>query len=222
VAQFYGETAPELELTNLLDDGLLRLFRAGDAAAVRDRLADLIRTARAAYGAELALVTCSSVPKDVLLDLRRTAGVPVLKIDEPMARAAVRAGRPVGVVATFAPTLEPTSALLRDAAAAAGVAVELRTEVVPAAFDALLAGDAAKHDALVCDAVARQADGGAGVIVLAQGAMARVLPRLGDRPRVPVLTSLDTSLAAVREALGGPVPAAPSGPAPAGRCTVTS
>ena len=44
--QFYGEAAPELEVTNLLDDGLLRLFRSGDEAGAEGRLAEMIGTQR--------------------------------------------------------------------------------------------------------------------------------------------------------------------------------
>jgi hypothetical protein len=223
LAQFYAETAPELEVTNLLDDGLLRLFRAGDAAAAQGRLADMVRVAQDAYGAELALLTCSAVPAEVLRHLRATAGVPVLKIDEPMARAAVRAGGAVGVVVTFAPTLEPTCALLREAAAEADVTIDLRPEVLPDAYQALLAGDAAAHDARVLDAVSRLDAQHVSAVVLAQVSMARVLPRLDGRVRVPVFTSLHTSLAAVRQALGivspGPTEA---GVTPENRCAVRS
>jgi Asp/Glu/hydantoin racemase len=227
LAQFYGATAPELELTNLLDDGLLRLFRNRDTAAAQARLADMIRAARVAYEAEVVLLTCSAIPGDVLRHLRATAGVPVLKIDEPMARAAVRAGGTVGVVVTFAPTLEPTCALLREAAAEAGVAVELRPEVLPDAYQALLAGDAAAHDARLLDAVLRLEALPVSAIVLAQVSMARALPRLEGRTRVPVFTSLHTSLAAVREALGcairdvSPDPAG-AGVIPESRCAVRS
>ncbi|HEV2763953.1 MAG TPA: hypothetical protein VGV38_13305, partial [Pyrinomonadaceae bacterium] len=58
--KFYSEAAPELEITNLLDDGLLRLLAAGDAATAEARLTDMIRVAARTYGAEAAMVTCSS------------------------------------------------------------------------------------------------------------------------------------------------------------------
>ena len=201
LAQYYRQVAPELEITNLLDDGLLRLFAAVDWAAVERRLAEMLATARGTYSAEAALLTCSAVPREMLERLRRAAGMPVLKIDESLARAAVRAGRRVGVVVTFPPTLEINRALLADAAAEAGVAIEILPRLVPEAYQALLAGDAATHDRQMLAAVEELAGQGVEVIVLAQVSMARVLPLLEGRVAVPVLSSLQTSLAALRELL---------------------
>lgn len=199
LAQYYREAAPDLEITNLLDNGLLRLFAAGDWATVEQRLAEMLAAARDAYGAEAVLLTCSAVPRDMLERLRCSAGVPVLKIDESLARAAVRAGRRIGVVVTFPPTLETNRALLEDAAAEAGVTIEILPRLLPEAYQALLAGDSATHDQQMLAAVEGLAREGVEVIVLAQVSMARVLPQLEGRVGVPVVSSLQTSLAALRE-----------------------
>ena len=203
--QFYTEAAPELEITNLLDDGLLRLLAAGDAARARARLAQMLRDAAENYGPELAMITCSSVPREMSDSLARDFRAPVLKIDYPMARRAVRTGRRVGVAATFPPTLGPTSRLLREAAAEAGAEVEIVEEVAHGAYDALLANDTATHDELLVAAVERLQAKDVSAVVLAQVSMARALPLLeGRAARVPVLTSLHTSLEAIREALPAP------------------
>ncbi|MFL6284164.1 MAG: aspartate/glutamate racemase family protein [Pyrinomonadaceae bacterium] len=199
--QFYGEHAPELEITNLLDDGLLRLLASGKTETVRKRLSEMLRSAADTYKPELALITCSSVPREMSDSLARDLRMPVLKIDYPMARAAVRAGRRVGVAATFPPTLAPTSKLLNEAAAEAGTELEIVREVEPEAYKALLANDTATHDRLLLDLIERLQNSDVACIVLAQVSMARVLPLVGERARVPVLTSLHTSLEAVREAL---------------------
>jgi aspartate/glutamate racemase len=199
--QFYKEAAPELEVTNLLDDGLLRLLAAGDAAKAEARLADMIAVAAKTYGAEAAMVTCSSVSLEAVERLDASAGLPVLKIDYPMARRAVRAGRLIGVAATFPPTLGPTGRLLAAAAGACGAEIEIVEDVTPEAYDALLAGDAERHDRLLLDALARLEAKGVAVVVLAQVSMARVLPAAEGRFRVPLLTSLHTSLEAIRAAL---------------------
>ncbi|MBV8859139.1 MAG: Asp/Glu racemase [Acidobacteria bacterium] len=199
--QFYAEAAPELEITNLLDDGLLRLLAAGRAADVQRRLAEMLGDAVETYQPELAMVTCSSVPKEMTESLARDFSFPVLKIDYPMARRAVRAGRRVGVAATFPPTLVPTSRLLREAAKEAGAEIEIVEEVAPEAYKALLAGDTATHDELLAAAVERLQDKDVSAVVLAQVSMARTLPLIEPGARVPVLTSLHTSLEAIREAL---------------------
>jgi aspartate/glutamate racemase len=200
--QFYGGAAPELEITNLLDDGLLRLLAAGEQGIARERLAEMIGAGVETYGAELAMITCSSVPKEMAESLAGDFPVPILKIDYPMAREAVRAGRRVGVAATFQPTLVPTRKLLTEAAAEAGAEIEIVEEVTPEAYTALLANDTATHDRLLLDLVERLEKQGVAAVVLAQVSMARVLPLVGGRVRVPVLTSLHTSLDAIREALG--------------------
>jgi Asp/Glu/hydantoin racemase len=201
LAQFYTEAAPDLEFTNLLDDGILRFFRFGDEQAAEHRLIELIKIARHVYRAEVALVTCSSVSGEMRERLQRVFDFPVLKIDDPMARRAVAAGGRIGVAVTFPPTAETTGKLLRDAAAEAGRMVEIVTEVAPEAYHALLNGDQRKHDELLLALVKRLDEQDVDVIVLAQVSMARVLPQLGKQLKAPALTSLHTSLDAVRQAL---------------------
>jgi glutamate racemase len=200
--QFYAEAAPELEITNLLDDGLLRLLAAGRAADVHRRLSEMLRAAAETYEPELSMITCSSVSKEMSDSLARDFSFPVLKIDYPMARRAVSAGRRIGVAATFPPTLVPTSRLLREAAAEAGAEIEIVEEVAPEAYKALLAGDTETHDELLSKAVEDLQKKDVSAVVLAQVSMARTLPLISAQARVPVLTSLHTSLEAIREALG--------------------
>ena len=202
--QFYGGAAPELEITNLLDDGLLRLLAAQNHAVARHRLAEMIRAAVETYDAELAMITCSSVPKEMAEGLAGGSRMPVLKIDYPMAREAVRAGRRIGVAATFPPTLAPTTRLLTQAAAEAGGEIEIIQKVAPEAYAALLANDTATHDRLLLEVVGQLEQEGVDAIVLAQVSMARILPQAEGRSKVPVLSSLHTSLSAVREALARP------------------
>ena len=199
--QFYSESAPELEITNLLDDGLLRLLAAKNSAVAEARLSDMIKTAGDTYGAELAMITCSSVSREMAVHLGSGFNLPVLKIDYPMARQAVGAGTRIGVAATFPPTIVPTTKLLSEAAAETGASIEIITEVVPEAYTALLANDPGKHDELLLDGIRRLEQQKVAVIVLAQVSMARILPRLNGRMSVPVLSSLHTSLEAIRDAL---------------------
>ena len=200
---FYTEAAPEMELTNLLDDGILRLFAAKNYGVAERRLIEMTKAARAAYDAELIMVTCSSVPKATLDELRRTSDVPVLKVDEPMAHRAVRAGAKIGVLATFPPTIEPTSNLLKDTAARLNTNIDIQTHVLPQAYDALLAGDFETHDAHLLKAIDHLVNQHVDVVVLAQVSMARIIKRLDGKFDVPVLSSLHTSLTAIREALDG-------------------
>src|SRR5436305_908438 len=85
--------------------------------------------------------------------------------------------------------------------AEAGAEIEIVEEVAPEAYTALLANDTATHDRLLLDSVERLEKRGVSAVVLAQVSMARVLPLVGQRVRVPVFTSLHTSLDAIRGAL---------------------
>lgn len=199
--QFYNEAAPELEITNLLEDGILRLLAERKYDTARERFSHLIRAARDVYGAELMMITCSSVTRRMLDELRGEFDLPIIKIDGPMTRKAVETGPRVGLAVTFPPTIEPSTQLIRAAAEDVGRDVEIVRESSPEAYQALLAGDVATHDRLLLDVIDRLQAQGVDVIVLAQVSMARILPQLAGRANVPVLSSLNTSLEAVREAL---------------------
>src|SRR5207237_3929726 len=74
-------------------------------------------------GADFILVTCSSIGPAVEA-AAPLIGVPVLRVDQPMADRAVQMGARVGVIATLATTLEPTADLIRRPAARAGEPAE--------------------------------------------------------------------------------------------------
>ena len=64
--QFYSEAAPELEITNLLDDGLLRLLAGQDLETARRRLTEMVGVAAETHAEEAAMITCSSVSKELV------------------------------------------------------------------------------------------------------------------------------------------------------------
>jgi Asp/Glu/hydantoin racemase len=200
--QFYGKEAAELQITNLLDDGVMRFLASGDFGSAEARLKDMLSVARTTYGAELGMLTCSAVPKDRMERLRHAAGMPVFKIDVPMAETAVRTGTKIGVAVTFPRTLETATRLLEEAAQQAGVSVELFLRVAPEALEALLRGEPERHDELLLEEIDKLAQRPVEVIVLAQVSMGRILPKLEGRLKIPVLSSLETSLAAIRQMLG--------------------
>src|SRR5690606_1977482 len=98
------------------------------------------------------------------------AGVPVLRVDRPMARAAVAAGPRVAVLAALESTPRPTVALIEEEAARAGRSVRVRTLLVEGAWEYFDAGDESGYVRRVADAADTVT--GADVIVLAQASMA--------------------------------------------------
>lgn len=188
-AQLCKAKLPGVETFNIVDDSLVRAIgqRGALTADIARRVAGYISSAEAG-GADLVLVTCSSIGPAVEA-AAPFAAVPVLRVDQPMADKAVQAGRRIGVLATLPTTLNPTSDLVRRRAAGANRGIELTARLCDGAFDALMAGDAARHDALVAAALkdlSNQVD----VIVLAQASMARVVDTLpAPQRRVPILAS---------------------------------
>ncbi len=180
---------PDVDTFNIVDDSLVRQIGAkgGITPDISARVAAYIGSA-ASGGADHILVTCSSIGPAVEA-AASSVKVPVLRVDQPMTDAAVQAGRRIGVIATLPTTLNPTSDLVRRRAVAAGRTIELTTRLVEGAFEALMAGDAATHDALVGAALlelSTQVD----VILLAQASMARVVDTLpAASRRIPILAS---------------------------------
>jgi Asp/Glu/hydantoin racemase len=188
-------------VVNVVDDTLLAYAREhGVDERLRRRMRHYFLSAADA-GADLILNACSSVGETV--DPARAAvPVPIVKIDEAMAERAVRAGRRLAVVATVASTLGPTCRLLRAKAAAAGRDPQLTEHLCEGAFDLLLAGRTAEHDAVVTQAVvalARDHDG----VVFAQASMARLEPALAAQVAGPLFTSPGLAMERLREVAAG-------------------
>src|SRR5690606_5902524 len=102
---------------------------------------------------------------------------------------AVQKGKRIGVIATLRTTLEPTANLVQRRAALVGKEIEINARLCEGAFEALMGGDAAKHDELVAKAL-RQLMQEVDVILLAQASMARVVDTLADEDKgVPILAS---------------------------------
>lgn len=181
---------PETKLFNIVDDSLVKniISRGGKVdAAIFKRVSDYVKSAEDS-GADYILVTCSSIGQAVEAAAENTS-VPVLRVDLPMADLAVRRGKRIGVIATLQTTLQPTAELVERRARLADKQIEMRAVVCEGAFEALMAGDAGKHDQLVADALkqlAQEVD----VILLAQASMARVVTTLSEEDkRVPIVTS---------------------------------
>lgn len=194
---------PEAVRMNLLDDSLsadlARTAAAGGDgldAAMHQRFEDLCAYAERT-GAQGILFTCSAFGPCIEAAAARRPHMPVLKPNEAMVADAGASGLPVGLVASFAPTLQSMPA---EFPAGAGV----RTAFADGAMRALDQGDGAAHDAAVLAAAQGLLAQGCGVIALAQFSMARAAPLLRQRlpASVPVLTTPDSAVAALRQRLG--------------------
>jgi Asp/Glu/hydantoin racemase len=193
-----AELAPGWTDLHVVDPALLADARrdgitAELAARVDARLHEL-----ADRGADLIVCTCSTLGGYAET---RTAdlGVPVLRVDRPMAEAAVAAGERIAVLATVDSTFAPTSELLHAAAERAGRPVTLIETPVPGAWSLFEKGDLPAYARKAADqarAIAPEVD----VIVLAQASLTPAAALLADLT-IPVLTSPRTAVArAIAEA----------------------
>jgi Asp/Glu/hydantoin racemase len=188
-AQLCRDKLPGVSVFNLVDDSLIKdvIVSGHIRPQTARRVAQHVAAAEDA-GADFIMVTCSSIGPAVET-AAKLASVPVLRVDEPMADRAVRTARCIGVIATLPTTLEPTAELIRRRAGAIGKDVELTARLCEGAFDALMSGDAATHDAMVAS-VLGELTTAVDVVALAQASMARVVDQLplADK-RVPILAS---------------------------------
>jgi hypothetical protein len=171
------ERLPGRRLINILDDSILPELRdnGGDISAVLPRWHAYARIARD-QGAGVILNACSSIGA-LCAPVEADLGVTVMRVDSAMARQAVMRGSRIAAVATLKTTLRPTCELLEETARTAGRTPVIEPVLVEGAYEALIAGDQARHDDLLAVALERAAKR-SDVVVLAQASMARVLPRL--------------------------------------------
>lgn len=178
---------PSADCFHILNESLLQdLLRGAPQPLVYRRVVDQIVLA-AETQPDLIVVTCSSTSPAVDI-ARRIVPQPILKIDDPMASEAVRSGPRIGLLCTATSTVKPSSALLHAHAAEQGRDIMVKTVLRPDAYQALMAGDRARHDAILHEAatgISSEVD----VLVLAQASLAHLRDPLAAQLNCPVLAS---------------------------------
>ena len=142
----FAKLWPDAQLMNLLDDSLSAdLARDGKITdAMTERFLGLGRYA-SSTGADAILFTCSAFGPCIEAVARAHSAMPVLKPNEAMIEQAVKQGRKVGLLATFAPTLASMPSEFP-------CSVEIVPKLAEGALAALDRGDRATHDRLVAEA----------------------------------------------------------------------
>ncbi len=186
---------PEAGLMNLLDDSLSAdLARDGALTpAMTERFLTLARYA-VSTGAQGILFTCSAFGPCIEAVQREFAGIPVLKPNEAMIEEAVAAGQRIGLLASFAPTLQSMPPEFP-------ASVILKTKLADGALDALNRGDHDAHDAAAAEAAKALTD--CDVIALAQFSLASAARRVEEATGRRVLTTPDSAVRKLRSLLRG-------------------
>jgi Asp/Glu/hydantoin racemase len=192
---------PEAECANILDDSL-SLDRERDGlltAAMTQRVLALAEYA-AATGAAGILFTCSAFGEAIEAAAARAA-IPVLKPNEAMFAAALAAGRRIGMLATFAPSVASMEQEFRAMAETRRSPATIESYCVPGAMAALKADDAATHDRLLAAAAPRF--GECDAVLLAHFSTSRAAAAVGAALDRPVLTSPGSAVARLRSIIVG-------------------
>lgn len=187
---------PEARLMNLLDDSLSAdlALASGLDAAMNQRFETLAAYALDQGGAQAILFTCSAFGPCIEAVARARPHVPILKPNEAMVAEATQRGGALGLVATFGPTLVSMPPEF-------GPGVLQHSLLAGGALDALNRGDTATHDALIVQAALALQARGCQLIALAQFSMARAKSACEAATGLPVLTTVDSALAALRRRL---------------------
>lgn len=184
---------PEAVRMNLLDDSLSAdLARGGRGldAAMHERFQRLAQYA-VDTGAKGILFTCSAFGPCIEAVAQRHAGIPLLKPNEAMVAEAAQGQGKLGLIATFAATLVSMPPEFPP-----GIALE--PMLAEGALDALNAGDTQRHDALIAAQAAALRERGCTRIALAQFSMARARAACEAASGLPVLTTVDSAVRALR------------------------
>lgn len=189
----------EVKIYNIWDDFLaINPNEVGEFTIDnRNRLFFDIKNAELA-GVDMIVTTCSTLTPVVEM-IRPFIKVPVVAIDDEMARLAVTFGERVLILATAESTIAPTSSKIAKEAEKAKVKIDLSTKVCKEAFLAMKTMDMEKHDKLLLEMAKdfKAYD----CIVLAQASMAHLEKAIHEICACPVLSSPDLCIKQVSELL---------------------
>jgi aspartate/glutamate racemase len=200
INQAFARDWPDAVRMNLLDDSLSAdLARTGQLDERMTQRFNALADYAAGTGADAILFTCSAFGPCIEAVARRLAPLPVLKPNEAMVDEAVAlaTGTPIGLLASFGPTLQTMPPEFPPTAV-------LHTALAEGAMAALDAGDTATHDRLAAQAARRLAEQGCRVIALAQFSLARARDAVAAATGLPVLTTPDSAVRRLRSRLQVP------------------
>lgn len=190
---------PEARLSNVMDDSLSQdLAAAGSLTpAITQRFRTLANYA-AGNGAAGILFTCSAFGPAIEA-CRAALAIPVLKPNEAMIEEALAAGGRIGLLATFAPSLDSMASEFQEQAGRQGIRLDLQTAHVPDAMQALEKGDVAVHDQLILQAAQKLRD--CDLLCFAQFSMARAARTVAGVTGRPTLTTPDSAVRKLKQLL---------------------
>ena len=195
---FLKAKVPNVKVEFITDSTLLNDVRAakGPTQAVIDRMT-LYAKAAEISGADLIVYSCSTVG-EVADIYAKEVGIPVMKVDLPMAQEAVRLGSKIALIATVETPLGPSQRLIEKIGAEQGKKMECTQYLQHAAWAALQDGHPEEHNRILMANIRELDKMGYDAIVMAQVSMRALLPDLEDI-KTPLLCSFFSGYSAVAD-----------------------
>lgn len=200
VTDLFDEILPDTEVIHFIDSDVLSTVMEEEkiSEASTNRMVYMAQAAEES-GADVIFSACSSLGP-TMEAAQKSVKVPIVRIDDGMAREAAECASQIGVLATVPTTLEPTAELIEQKAADLDKEISIVRKLSEGAFDILMDGDQQRHDQMVSES-AEELAAEAEIIVLAQASMARMAPRLAEETGLEVLTSPRSGVEYVEHAL---------------------
>lgn len=197
-AEPFKKANPDVEIINICDGSLLAdTLKFGKMTnQVARRVLEYVFCAEN-MGADMAMITCSSI-NEAAKHIRKFSSIPVINIDEPLAKMAVSAGTKIGVLATLPTSPSAVVRLLNEEARNIGKKIDTVIKVADGAFHELIAGNPEKHDEIVMKALA-DLSGEADIVVFSQISMSRVDHK---NYQIPVFKIGESGFDEVKKVLG--------------------
>lgn len=199
---YLQEKLPGVRVTYITDDTVLADVRdAGTPTKAVIERTILYTMAAEKAGADLILFSCSTMG-DVAELCQKFSSVPVVRIDEPMAREAVSLGSKIALISTLMTTQAPSRRLIERLGQEEGKEMQIHSVVQQEAWEALSSGDAKRHNEILLEEIRKLDSMGYDAIVMAQVSMRALLPDLKD-VKTPLLCSFYSGLNMVVERIKG-------------------
>jgi glutamate racemase len=197
---YYQENAPELEIINFLDDGILEFFTLEKSVLITQLMVEWIKAAQNYHQVKACLITCSAVTRGQLNDIGDQSDIPVLKVDLPMLESAIDSGERIGIIASFPPGAKSSMETLYELAHEKEKKLILVQIFKPEAYDALLQGNISLHDQLILKEIEKNREE-CDAYVLTQVSLAHLKEKVEKTTRKPVFASPQESLTQIRRIL---------------------
>jgi Asp/Glu/hydantoin racemase len=206
IRQAFAAAWPAAETHDLMDTSLSADL-AADGGTLGARMVERFKTLgryAAAAGpdgrkSDAVLFTCSAFGPAIDA-VRQDLAIPVHKPNEAAFERALDAGARIGILVTFAPSLPALTAELEAMAKARGVHASVVGAIAAGGMEALRAGRADEHDALLV-AAARTLPA-VDAIVIGQFSAARAAAAVSAVRAEPVLTTPGSAVTKLRATLG--------------------